>query len=113
MIHLRISQTNYQKIGLYDALNKEIDIIAIELEIDLRETDLKDKFRELIQKAAGKAGVVILIDEYDKPVIDYLDNPAKANENRDVFKSLYSVLKDADEYIRLLLITGVSRFGGK
>jgi hypothetical protein len=53
---------------------------------------------------------VVLIDEYDKPIIDYLDNLPRAEENRSIFKSFYSVLKDADEYIPLLLITGVSKF---
>jgi hypothetical protein len=110
VIHLRLSQINYQKHGLYYALDKEMGLLAGELGISLQEIDLKDKFRELIRKAAVKSRVVILIDEYDKPVIDYLDELPIAEENRAVFKSFYSVLKDADEYIRLLLITGVSRF---
>lgn len=110
VIHLRISQTNYQKIGLYEALNKELDRHGRELGVSLTEVDLKDKFRELIEKASETEKVVILIDEYDKPLIDYLDNAALVAENRSVFKQFYSVLKDADEYIRLLFITGVSRF---
>ena len=110
VIHLRISQIPYQKLGLYDALFKELDAIAGTLGIKLAETDLKSKFRELIRKAAAETRVVILVDEYDKPIIDYLDNPAILNENRSVFKQFYSVLKDADEYIRLLFLTGVSRF---
>lgn len=110
VIHLRLSKINYQKLGLYDALNKELDTIAKELRIALEETNLKDKFEELIRKAATRDKVVILIDEYDKPIVDYLNNIPKAKENRAVFRSFYSVLKDSDEYIRLLLITGVSKY---
>lgn len=53
---------------------------------------------------------MILIDEYDKPITDYLHDIPKAQANRAILKSLYSVLKDADEHIRLLVLTGVSRF---
>jgi hypothetical protein len=110
VIHLRLSQINYQKLGLYNALSKELDSVANDMGVSLKEVDLKDRFRELIRKAAVTDKVVILIDEYDKPIVDYLDDLPIAEENRSVFKSFYSVLKDADEYIRLLLITGVSRF---
>jgi len=54
--------------------------------------------------------VVILIDEYDKPILDNLTRPDTAREARDILKNLYSVLKDNDRYIRLAFITGVSKF---
>lgn len=110
VIKLRISKIPYQKLGLYDALFKELDALAAPFGIELTETDLKSKFWELIEKASTIGKVVILIDEYDKPIIDYLDDLEKVEENRSVFKQFYSVLKDADPYIHLLLLTGVSRF---
>jgi len=110
VIYLKMSQIDYQTLGLYAALAKELDLIAANFGLVLLELEMKDKFRELIRKASANGKVVILIDEYDKPIIDYLDNISQAEENRDTFKLFYSVLKDADEYIRLLLITGVSRF---
>ncbi|HEY4062251.1 MAG TPA: AAA family ATPase [Puia sp.] len=110
VIHLRFSQMAYKELGLADAINRELDMIAKGFGVLLEANNIKEKFRELIQKTAAKGKVVILIDEYDKPVIDYLNDLPKAQENRSVFKSFYSVLKDADEYIRLLLITGVSKF---
>ncbi len=110
VIHLKISSIDYQRLGLYEALSKEISAIAIELGVTLVETSLKDKFREVITKASQKEKVVILIDEYDKPIIDYLDDSAKIRENKGILKEFYSIIKDADPYIRFLLITGVSKF---
>lgn len=110
VIHLRFSQIAYQLLGLEEAINRELDRIATDLQLVLGSDNIILKFRELIEKASAKGKVVILIDEYDKPIVDYLDDLAKVEENRAVFKSFYSVLKDADAHIRLLLITGVSRF---
>ena len=55
---------------------------------------------------------MVLIDECDKPLIDYLDkeNLHKAIENRAILKSFYSVLKDADPHLKMVFITGVSKF---
>ena len=54
----------------------------------------------------------MLIDEYDKPLIDYLDpdNLHKAIDNRAILKSFYSILKDADPHLKLVFITGISKF---
>jgi hypothetical protein len=110
VIHIGISSLDYQELGLKEALTREMDKIAGRFGWVLTSLTLKNKFTELIEKAATQESVVILIDEYDKPIIDYLDDPDKAETNRQVFKEFYSVLKDAGKYIRLLLITGVSRF---
>ena len=111
VIKLSISKISYQKLGLYDALSQEVDIQAESLDVVLTKTDLKSKFWELIEKTATHIGkVVVLVDEYDKALIDYLGDTEQLEENRSVFKQFYSVLKDADEHIRFLLLTGVSRF---
>jgi len=69
-------------------------------------------FQELIQKLHAKTGrkVVVLIDEYDKPIVDYLEDIPTAEANRDLLKSFYGILKPADEHLQLVLLTGVSRF---
>jgi len=110
VIHLRYSQIDYKGLGLVEAISKELDFLASEFGIQLSEESIALKFRELIRKVAKNGRVVILIDEYDKPITDYLEDLEQVEKHRAVFKSFYSVLKDADEYIRLLLITGVSRF---
>ncbi len=69
-------------------------------------------FKELIFQAYQKYGekVVILIDEYDKPILDNLDQDDVAIGNREILKRLYTEIKMADEYIRFAFLTGVSKF---
>ncbi|WP_353485433.1 AAA family ATPase, partial [Haliscomenobacter sp.] len=111
VVHLLFSSINYQKRGLAAALSKEIEAIATGFSILLDNQELKDQFRELLQKLAHTQGrVVLLIDEYDKPIIDYLETPEQAKANREVLKQFYSVLKDADPYLEFVFITGVSKF---
>ena len=52
----------------------------------------------------------MLIDEYDKPILDALDEPEVARANRDYLRGLYAVIKDSDAHIRFTFITGVSKF---
>jgi hypothetical protein len=74
--------------------------------------DQPGKFAEMIRQARVKAGasVVVLIDEYDKPILDNLTAPAMAREMRDGLRNLYSVLKDMDAHLRFVFLTGVSKF---
>ncbi len=83
---------------------------AERLGVELTEQTYDQQFKELIKKVSAAGKAVVLIDEYDKPLIDYLNDPAGLEEHRRMMKAFYSVLKDADEHIRFLLLTGVSRF---
>ena len=69
-------------------------------------------FEELIQKSYEKyqKPVVILIDEYDKPILDNIEDIRRAHENRDFLRAIYSVLKANDRYIRFAFLTGISKF---
>jgi len=95
---------------LRDALSDFLDEIAGENNIKLKKRFLSDKFRELIKKLSEFNKVVVLIDEYDKPIIDHITDIKKASENREVLREFYSVLKGSDEYIKFVFITGVSKF---
>jgi hypothetical protein len=70
------------------------------------------QFRRLIQDLHAQQGerVVVLVDEYDKPIIEHITNPAKAEANRAELRSLYGVLKAADDHLRLVFLTGVAKF---
>ena len=54
--------------------------------------------------------VVVLIDEYDKPILDNLEDLDKAKEMREVLRSFYVILKSCDEYLRFVMLTGISKF---
>jgi hypothetical protein len=112
VIRISFSNIGENNIGLVSAIYKELDNIAKKYKIVSEQESFDLKFKEIIQNLSLKFGkVVILIDEYDKSIIDYLgDNDERAKENRAILKRFYSVLKDADADIRLLFITGISKF---
>ncbi len=60
--------------------------------------------------ARNPSQVVLLIDEYDKPLVDYLNSIPTAKRHREVMKTFFSVIKDADPHLKFFLITGVSKF---
>ncbi len=64
---------------------------------------------ESLHSATGRR-VVVLVDEYDKPILDALRDPEVARANRDFLRGLYGVIKDSDAHIRFTLLTGVSKF---
>ncbi|AVI62965.1 ATP-binding protein [Halomonas sp. GFAJ-1] len=72
---------------------------------------IADDFASLLENAHLAYGqrVVVLIDEYDKPILDNLLDPELARELREGLKNLYSVLKDADPHLHFVLLTGVSK----
>ncbi|MEM7660083.1 MAG: AAA family ATPase, partial [Bacteroidota bacterium] len=110
VVHIGFSSIGYQTLGLEEALERALDKAAEEAGIELVSSAYDQKFSELLKKLSAEKRVVLLIDEYDKPIIDYLDDIPQAKAHQKILKSFYSVIKDSDEYIRLLLITGVSKF---
>jgi hypothetical protein len=112
VIHIDFSHLSYQSA---DVLRKSLDQIIQRIARDFNEelafdTDTKMKFAELVRKLSQRNQVVILVDEYDKPIIDLIDNPKMATENRDVLRDFYSLFKGLDEYLKFVFLTGVSKF---
>jgi len=97
---------------LLDLMTSQVNRISEKEQINLKEKRPSQMFLELIQKLYRKYNqqVVVLIDEYDKPILDAIENIEVAKENREILKDFYSVLKDADPYLKLVFLTGVSRF---
>ena len=96
------------KSSLYDLMENN----AIKLGIDLRGQNLSTQFRNLIIDAARRHGqkAILLIDEYDKPMIDNIGNLELAQQMRDQLHGFYSIIKAADEHLRFVMLTGVSKF---
>ncbi len=112
IIHLKFATFRYKENPLKDAIANGLKREAEELGIELSLSNFTNPLEDLIRKAYQKFGrkVVLLIDEYDKPIIDFLDDVPQAEINRDTLKYFYSVLKDADPYLELVFLTGVSAF---
>ena len=91
-----------------------INEIAEKLEVEIQDSDFSegDFLRNLIIKTTKKykQKAVILIDEYDKPYTDFVNNHDMAVSVRDVLRSFYAQIKAGDEYIRFTFITGISKF---
>lgn len=110
VIRISFSNIGTQDIGLELALKKELRSIAESYSLVLEESSPGLMFRDLIQKLSKINQVVVLVDEYDKPIIDNLNDLPTAMANRAMLKNFYSVLKDLGNKVRFLLITGVSKF---
>jgi Predicted AAA-ATPase/PD-(D/E)XK nuclease superfamily len=84
----------------------------IELGVQAQRRTVNGRFAELIRLVHERHGApaVVLVDEYDKPILDNLTDPAKAAEMRDGLRNLYSVLKGADPHLKFVFLTGVSKF---
>jgi hypothetical protein len=104
---------------IHDAQQLQRRIITIlennchRLGIDIeKEADTSDLFEAIILKLVETTGqrVVILVDEYDKPILDNLLKPDVAKEIRDGLRNFYSVIKDCDAHIKFAMLTGVSKF---
>lgn len=111
VLRISFSALGFQEIGLKAALEQELQQIALSKGIQLSTIGVASMFKELIVELSQENKVVVLIDEYDAPIINYLGKAIdKAYENRELLKSFYTVLKDLDSHIQLVFITGVSKF---
>ncbi len=96
---------------LNKSLNVRIDSIAKAYGIDISGIDtFEDKLTELVPKLAERNSVVLLIDEYDHPLLKHIKNISLAKENQKILMSFYEVLKSLDAYYRAIFITGVTKF---
>ncbi|GHV91861.1 ATPase AAA [Spirochaetia bacterium] len=80
--------------------------------LSLRGELLTDQFSNLIMDMSRSSGekVVVIFDEYDKPLLNTIDNPELHKKIRNALKSFYSVLKSFDEYLKFVFLTGVTKF---
>ena len=96
---------------LNNAIHYTLGNNAQRFDIELAANSIPERFEELLQKTSNKfgLGVVVLVDEYDKPLLDNLTKDVAENIRTEL-SSFYSVLKDADQYIKFVFLAGVSKF---
>ena len=97
-----------------DAMAKVIDRFiakhAKAHQVTLDGFDYQSNLASLIEQVAQTQKVVILIDEYDKPITDNLTNLAEARQIREVLRDFYTVIKALDRHLRFVFVTGISKF---
>lgn len=114
IFHIDLNTANFrEKDSLYNVLNDYLTGWEDKYGTRDSEVTLPLRFKGVIARAAEKEGrgVVILIDEYDKPILQTLQTPELQAEHRAQLKAFYSVLKTQDRYIKFAFITGVTTFG--
>ncbi len=114
VIRISFNDGNFSNIenlnqAFYEILKRNQDLLEVKCDESL---SLEGCFRDLIFLAYRKYNqrVVILIDEYDKPILDNIANTELAEKMRDRLKDFYTVIKGSDEYIKFAFMTGVSKF---
>lgn len=95
---------------LEQVLDYYLEEIAQEYGLVLKGFNYQSKFQNLIRQLGQTKRVVILIDEYDKPIIDNIDNIEEAKRIRDKLKAFYGGIKAMDQYLHMAFITGISKF---
>ncbi len=97
---------------LGQSLHRQLSLFEQQHELPPDFPDSRSRFAELIRRLHEKTGqrVVVLIDEYDKPILDRIEQPDIARDIREGLKDFYSVIKDSDAHVRFAFLTGVSKF---
>ncbi|MCB0540358.1 MAG: AAA family ATPase [Bacteroidetes bacterium] len=91
-------------------IKEKLQEIASAHKIPISGQSIKTQLRKLIPRLAKDTRVVVLVDEYDHPIINHLNDPKIAEKNRDILKSFFETFKSFDDYIQFTFITGVSKF---
>lgn len=114
ILHLDLNTRNYDgKEALLAELNKYLEKWETLYGDKYKDRAPEERLSHIIEFAYNKTGkrVVLLVDEYDKPLLQAIGNETLQNEYRDILKAFYSVVKTYDRYIRFGFFTGVSKFG--
>jgi hypothetical protein len=114
VLHIDLNARKYENLdSLKSELNKHLEIWEKQYGDEYKDRALEERFYHVIAKAYEKTGrpVVILVDEYDKPLLQSIGNEKLQTEYRNTLKAFYGVLKSMDGFIKFALLTGVTKFG--
>lgn len=114
VLHLDLTGSSYTDIShLKVSLDQYLRKWESLYDVTPMSEDVSSRFKDIIDAAYRKTGqkVVILIDEYEKPIIDNIDNPELMEQFRRELQGFYSVIKGKDNAIRFAFLTGVTKLG--
>ena len=113
VVRLSFGSGNFKEPGQVEArLTEQLAAIERRAGLPADYTTVPGRFGDLLEALHRKTGqpVVVLVDEYDKPILDALDVPDVARTNRDFLRGVYAAIKDGDAHVRFAFLTGVSKF---
>ena len=111
VVRITLAGTGFNETGLEAALHFVLDKIIRVHDLPPIHGGISSRFDQIIHLVSKKGKVVILVDEYDAPIIHYLAKDMdKAYANRELLKEFYTVLKTNDDLLKLVFLTGVSKF---
>ena len=113
VLHLDLNAEKYESPeSLYAILSRNLRQYEDIYGVDERDVTIADRFSSLISRAYEQTGmpVVVLIDEYDKPLLQSMQNESLMREYRNTLKSFYGVLKSSDNSLKFIFLTGVTKF---
>ena len=113
VVRLDFGSGNFKEPGYVQAnVMTQLHTIAEDAGIAPRYDTAPECFGDLIRALhrQGEQRVVVLVDEYDKPILDALEVPEVARANRDFLRGLYSTIKSNDAHVKFTFLTGVSKF---
>ena len=113
VLHLDLNARKYETAGdLVAMLNQYLEKWELKYGAEKQERSPEERFAYVIEQAYAQMGkqVVVLIDEYDKPLLQALSDEKLTEEYRRILKAFYGVLKSADRYLRFVFLTGVTKF---
>ena len=113
VLHIDFNAKNYQDTdSLYNIIKRYLEKYESVYGNEKQNESIEERFVYIIEAAHKQTGlpVVILIDEYDKPLLATIDDEELQQQYRNILKAFYGVLKTMDNHIRFALLTGVSKF---
>lgn len=113
VIHISLATAKAGTVeNLNEVLNLQLEWIEERYGIEKTSQYPSSRFQQLIKKGVEKLGqkAVVLIDEYDAPLLTVLHDPERLEQMRTALRTFYSPLKDLDPYLRFVFITGISKF---
>ena len=113
VLRLSFGSGNFKEAGhLHANVMAQLDAVERDTGVVSGYASASDRFGHMLGELHRQADrpVVVLVDEYDKPILDALDVPDVARANRDFLRGLYATIKDCDAHVRFSFITGVSKF---